>query len=156
MDSIEHVLIEHWNSQPTKDKVLTIDGARPSYDPRDLTDTFDWVHLMTYDMHGHWEDKTGHQGRVRQSNFRAWNLAQPCPSAPLHKYTPDNRTNYTTNYEWILDTWLDLGANPAKMSLGLPSYGQTFKLKNPLTDHGLLAEAEGPNDKVRGWPSLMW
>ena len=49
-----------------------------------------------------------------------------------------------------MDTWLDLGANPAKMSLGLPSYGQTFKLKNPLTDHGLLAEAEGPNDKVRG------
>ena len=48
-----------------------------------------------------------------------------------------------------MDTWLDLGANPAKMSLGLPSYGQTFKLKNPLTDHGLLAEAEGPNDKVR-------
>ena len=82
--------------------------------------------------------------KVRQTSLHHLTLLL----APLYKYTPDNRTNYTTNYEWILDTWLDLGANPAKMSLGLPSYGQTFKLKNPLTDHGLLAEAEGPNDKV--------
>jgi len=113
-----------------QDKVLTgADGALPSYEPADLTDYFDWVHLMSYDMHGHWEDKTGHQ-------------------AALYKYTPDERTNYTTNYDWILDTWInELGANPAKMSLGLPTYGQTFKLKNPSTDHGMLAEAEGPNEQ---------
>ena len=32
-----------------------------SYDVRDLTDNFDWVNLMAYDMHGHWEDRTMHQ-----------------------------------------------------------------------------------------------
>ena len=38
-----------------------------------------------------------------------------------------------------------LGANPQKLSLGLPSYGRSFKLKNPETDHN--------NSNIRIWVS---
>ena len=54
---------------------------------------------MSYDMHGHWESETGHQ-------------------ALAHKISSDDRLGGTTNLEWILDNWLAMGADPAKLHLG--------------------------------------
>ena len=54
---------------------------------------------MAYDMHGSWESKTGHH-------------------ALSHKMPSDDRSEGTTNIEWIIEKWISLGADPAKLSLG--------------------------------------
>ena len=54
---------------------------------------------MAYDMHGSWESKTGHH-------------------ALAHKMPSDDRLEGTTNIEWIIEKWISLGADPAKLSLG--------------------------------------
>ena len=78
-------------------------------------------------MHGHWEDKTMHQ-------------------AMAHPYKEDDRAEVaSTNWEWILDNWKALGANPAKLSMGLGAYGRSFKLAD-RNNNGLLAPCAGPND----------
>ena len=58
-----------------------------------------WFFVVNYDMHGHWESETGHQ-------------------ALAHKISSDDRLGGTTNIEWILDNWLDMGADPSKLFLG--------------------------------------
>ena len=77
---------------------------------------------MVYDMHGHWEDKTGHQ-------------------ALAHAIEADYRLDGTTNVEWVLDNWIALGADPAKLALGLGAYGRSFALADP-NNHGYMAPAK--------------
>ena len=48
-----------------------------------------------------------------------------------HKISSDDRSGGTTNLEWILDNWIELGADPAKLNLGLAAYGRSFKLEDP-------------------------
>jgi len=118
------------------DKIYETEGAvggpfgeitPPSYDVPHLSAHVDWINLMTYDMHGHWEDKTMHQ-------------------APAHAYSDDDRYDtQSTNFEWIITNWLALGADPKKLALGLPAFGRSFKLADP-NNHGILAPCEGPND----------
>ena len=55
-----------------------------------------------------------------------------------HKISSDDRSGGTTNLEWILDNWIELGADPAKLNLGLAAYGRSFKLNDP-NSHGYRA-----------------
>ena len=86
-----------------------------------MTDYLDFVNLLTYGMHGNWESKTGHHS-----------LAQ--------KISSDDREEGTTNMEWILENWISLGADPAKLNLGLAAFGHSFALVDP-NDNGYLAPA---------------
>ena len=44
-----------------KDKIYRdADNNPPSYNVKHLSDHLDMINLMSYDVHGHWEDKTGH------------------------------------------------------------------------------------------------
>lgn len=74
-----------------------------SYDVPQLSALLDYIHIMSYDYHGKWDQATGH-------------------NAPL---TGDQLSvNSTLSY------YLELGADPAKLVLGIPLYGRTFKLVN--------------------------
>merc|ERR1719197_807154 len=114
------------------DKVLLKEDEEyplPSYDPKHMTDHLDFVNLMSYDMHGHWEANTGHQ-------------------ALAHRIQSDDRLDGTTNLDWILNTWItELGADPSKLHLGLAAYGRSFKLENP-SNHGYQAPCKA------GWTGL--
>ena len=55
-----------------------------------------------------------------------------------HKISSDDRSGGTTNLEWIFDNWIALGADPAKLILGLAAYGRSFKLEDPKI-HGYRA-----------------
>jgi len=112
-----------------KDKIYEVDGAKPSYDVPHLSQHYDWINLMMYDMHGHWEDQTGHQ-------------------APAYKHPADDReVAQTTNLEWVIENWIALGADKKKLALGLGSYGRSFSLADMANDHGYLAATGAANEE---------
>lgn len=70
----------------------------------------DLINLMTYDLHGGWELYTG------------------C-NAPLHA-TPEEaeRDGYPISVAWAIDYWLELGADPNLLTVGLGMYGRGWTL----------------------------
>ena len=80
----------------------------------------DTLHLMSYDLHGSWETKTGHHTTMQISD-------------PLSVVKG-------------LDIWINGGFPASKIALGLATYGRSFKLTNK-GQHGLGAPASGPGPK---------
>lgn len=80
----------------------TIDIA---YDVKGLSVYLDFIHMMCYDYHGAWDQKTG-------------------ANAPL-------RSADVLNVEFSINYMLKLGASPKKLVLGVPLYGRTFLLPEP-------------------------
>jgi len=116
-----------------QDKIYVKDGAPPSYNVKHLSDHMDMINLMAYDIHGHWEDKTGHQ-------------------ALAHVKLEDDRLEGTDSVEWILENWIVQGADPQKLALGMGAYGRSFKLANP-SDNGYMAPCKlGNNGLYSGSP----
>jgi len=68
---------------------------------------FDWIAVMTYDYHGHWDKKTGHV-------------------APLYDYPESTEPLFNANS--TINLWLEKGADPKKLIFGIPLYGQAFTL----------------------------
>ena len=93
----------------------TIDTA---YEVEKIGNLMDFVSIMAYDLHGKWDNQTGHHSA----------LVGP-PGDPL-----------TVTY--AIKHWIDKGMSPDKMVLGLPVYGRTFKLIS-RSKHGLGAPAKG-------------
>lgn len=89
------------------------------YDVPQLAQHLDWISLMTYDYHGNFDGRTGH-------------------NAPL--YANDNfNTDFTVNY------WIQKGAPSKKLVLGMPTYGQSFTLAD-ANQHGLNAPSKGAGE----------
>lgn len=96
---------------------ITIDAG---YDVPGLHPHLDFISVMTYDLHGSWENVTGH-------------------SSPLN--SSDNLSLvYAAQY------WNQLGAPKEKLVIGLATYGRTFKLASPDT-HGIGSPAIGKGSK---------
>lgn len=62
---------------------------------------------MCYDYHGQWDKKTGHV-------------------APMYIHPDDWELTFNTNY--TINYWIEKGADPRKLVLGMPMYGQSFSL----------------------------
>lgn len=91
---------------------------------------------MCYDYHGQWDKKTGHV-------------------APMYEH-PD-AWEKTFNVNFTINYWIQKGADPRKLILGMPTYGQSFSLGdrnnnglNALTYGG--GEA-GEDTRARGFLS---
>ena len=74
---------------------------------------------MAYDLHGNWEEKTGHHTAM---------------------FDPDDIMGPTVSESAF--NWISLGFPPSKIILGLASYGRTFTLKFP-DQNGIGAPAIG-------------
>jgi len=87
----------------------TIDVA---YDIPELYKYLDLVHIMAYDYHGSWDEKTGH-------------------NAPLHAKpgATGNDLAFTVDSTW--KTLKAKGAIAEKTVMGVPFYGRSFNLINP-------------------------
>ncbi|XP_066255008.1 probable chitinase 2 [Euwallacea similis] len=81
----------------------TIDIA---YDVEGLGVYLDFIHVMCYDYHGAWDQKTG-------------------ANAPL-------RSTDVLNVEFTINYMMKLGAPMNKLVLGVPLYGRTFILPEPI------------------------
>lgn len=78
----------------------------------------DWVNLMSYDLHGDWENTTGHHAGLRAA-----------PGNPL-------------SVEAAVATYLASGFTPSKLVIGVPFYGRAWKGVGP-TNNGLRQPSRG-------------
>ncbi|MCL4137154.1 UNVERIFIED_CONTAM: hypothetical protein GTU68_058097, partial [Idotea baltica] len=86
----------------------TIDSA---YDIPGMSKYLDYIHLMGYDYHGRWDQKTGH-------------------NAPLYPRADETLNEQMLNVNYSVRYYLERGADPEKFVLGLGLYGRTFLLTN--------------------------
>ncbi|XP_034193394.1 putative chitinase 10 isoform X2 [Osmia lignaria lignaria] len=91
------------------------------YDVPTLAKYFDWISVMTYDYHGQWDKKTGHV-------------------APLYRMPNDWEPTFNANFS--IHYWIEMGAPPNKLVMGVPMYGQSFSLAE-RSQRGLNAPTYG-------------
>ncbi|KRT79630.1 Carbohydrate-binding protein, partial [Oryctes borbonicus] len=86
-----------------------------------LSQYLDWIAVMCYDYHGQWDKVTGHV-------------------APMYAHPEDVDDTFNTNF--TIHYWIELGADPKKLVLGMPMYGQSFSLADNNI-HGLNSPTYG-------------
>ncbi|XP_050044714.1 chitinase-3-like protein 1 isoform X2 [Dermacentor andersoni] len=99
----------------------TVDGA---YDVPAITRHLDYISVMAYDFFGAWNSYTGH-------------------CSPLGVRENASEDEKKLNVVQAVKMWLNKGADPNKLVLGMPLYGRTFTLANPK-NNGFLAPTVGP------------
>ncbi|BFZ13108.1 hypothetical protein BsWGS_16147 [Bradybaena similaris] len=82
-----------------------------SYNVPRIAAAFDIIHIMTYDLRGTWNGKTGHHSPLKAGSWEA------------------NEERYL-NIEWAANYWASLGAPKNKLAIGLPLYAKTFTLQS--------------------------
>jgi len=107
-----------------------------AYDVPVMSEHLEYISVMTYDFFGCWDKWTHH-------------------NAPLyaHPNTQENVTNYNTDYG--IAYWIEKGADPQKLTIGLPLYGRGFQLLHPDNDTGVHAASKdcgiaGPFTRQKG------
>lgn len=97
-----------------------------AYEIPELSDASDFLTVMTYDYHGAWEKETGHV-------------------SPLYGKSDDKYPQYNTDY--TLQLLKREGADPRKLIVGIPFYGQSFTLQRS-SNHlvGMNYPARGPGN----------
>lgn len=89
-----------------------------AYDVPAMSRIFDQIHIMAYDFHGSFETVTGH-------------------NAPLFgNPNIESGDQLKLNIDSSVRDWIDKGASPSKLILGMPLYGHGFTLNDP-DKHGL-------------------
>nr|XP_022907377.1 acidic mammalian chitinase-like [Onthophagus taurus] len=79
------------------------------YDVVGLNRYLDFINLMTYNLHGSWDNVTGH-------------------NTPLHP--AENDWDMLLNVDSCVIDWIKRGASPEKLILGTGTYGKSFTLTN--------------------------
>ncbi|XP_050092519.1 chitinase-like protein 3 [Anopheles aquasalis] len=105
----------------------TKDYLQSAYNVPEINKYVHFVNLMSYDIHAYWDGQTG-------------------ANAPLYANTWE--TGYTTsmlNVDNCVRAWIDGGLDPAKLNLGVPVFGHTFKLSS-TSDTRVGAPTVGPGD----------
>ncbi|XP_059184403.1 chitinase, acidic.1 [Centropristis striata] len=94
-----------------------------AYEVEKIAVHLDFINVMTYDFHGHWETATGH-------------------NSPLYQSSEDSGSHIHHNINSSVSYWLALKAPAEKLLLGFPTYGRTYHLSTAATALG--APANGP------------
>ena len=71
----------------------------------------DFLNVMSYDYHGSWDRKTGH-------------------NSPLYASSDESVDDRRLNVDWTVRLYLTLGVPADKLIVGIPYYGRSFTLKN--------------------------
>ncbi|KAJ8562226.1 hypothetical protein K7X08_011517 [Anisodus acutangulus] len=136
------ILLDQWRVEVKKESLTTkrpqllitaavyfsvdffLSGEFRSYPVNSINKNLDWINLMCYDYHGSWDTS----------------------ATGAHAALFDSKSNISTSYG--LRSWIKAGALRSKLIMGLPLYGRTWKLKDPIV-HGIGAPAIGlgPGDE---------
>uniref|UniRef100_A0A2P2HWQ1 Chitinase 3 n=1 Tax=Hirondellea gigas TaxID=1518452 RepID=A0A2P2HWQ1_9CRUS len=90
----------------------SFEALAAGYDVPELAKYLDFFNIMTYDFHGQWEDKVGHNS----------------PLLPLEGASSYDR-KLTVDYS--IREWIKQGAPLQKVLMGVPAYGRSFTLADP-------------------------
>ncbi|XP_045079217.1 acidic mammalian chitinase-like [Coregonus clupeaformis] len=94
------------------------------YQIAEIGSVLDYLHVMTYDLHGAWEHSTGE-------------------NSPLYKGPADQGDYIYFNVDYAMKYWKSNGAPAEKLLVGFPTYGHTFQLASG-SNTGVGAPATGP------------
>ncbi|XP_069124716.1 probable chitinase 10 isoform X2 [Argopecten irradians] len=94
-----------------------------AYDFPQLIQYLDMINLMTYDLHGAFDDHTGH-------------------NSPLKAGPMDTGNDTTLNVEWAAHEYIKRGVPKSMLNVGMPLYGRSFTLKS-TSETGLNAPVSG-------------
>ncbi|XP_076074812.1 chitinase-3-like protein 1 [Mytilus galloprovincialis] len=97
------------------------------YDIPTLSKYLDFLNLMSYDFHGGWERKTGHNSPLFGSSI--------------------NSGSANMNTEKAAKYWVSKGTPKHKLNIGIATYGRSFVLADPVNDFGIGAPVTGPGSK---------
>ena len=100
------------------------DKIDAGYDIPQLVDYVDYVSVMTYDLHGQWEMKTG----------AASGLYPPA------NYEPGSIDEYYTG-DYAIQYWISHGMPRNKIVMGLAAYGRGWTLESNTPNQGLGSKA---------------
>ncbi|KAK7483787.1 hypothetical protein BaRGS_00025003, partial [Batillaria attramentaria] len=102
---------------------------------RALDRYLDLWNLMTYDYHGPWAGKTGH-------------------NSPLHPSAKETGAALMDNVAWTASEYVRRGASKHKMMIGLSMYGHSFRLKHPSHNRPLSSASLGPAGPLTRQPGF--
>ncbi|XP_051164101.1 probable chitinase 10 [Leptopilina boulardi] len=94
-----------------------------AYQVDEISKLVDFISVMTYDYHGAWESKTGHLAPLYSKNNTSSNI--------------NYNVNFTMKYLFAL------GASKEKLLMGVPMYGQSYRLSS-TSHYELDNPAAGP------------
>ncbi|XP_003792386.1 chitotriosidase-1 [Otolemur garnettii] len=94
------------------------------YEVDKIAQNLDFISLMAYDLHGSWEQVTGH-------------------NSPLYKRQGESGAAAKLNVDAAVQYWLKRGTPADKLILGMPTYGRSFTLASS-SDTRVGAPATGP------------
>ncbi|RZB39353.1 mucin-22, partial [Asbolus verrucosus] len=105
-----------------------IEYINKGYDVPKLTKYLDWMNILSYDYHSAFEPAVNHH-------------------APLFSLEEPSEYNYDTelNIDYTIKHYLEMGADPNKLVMGIPTYGRSYTLFNPDANE-IGAPADGPGD----------
>ncbi|MCL4144236.1 UNVERIFIED_CONTAM: hypothetical protein GTU68_021201 [Idotea baltica] len=98
-----------------------------AYDIPALSESLDFLNLLTFDFHDYRENETGHH-----SQFYAM---------------PDDEDMFL-NVNASVGLWLEGGADPEKLILGIPSYSKTFEVEEDGGEIGEPSLGPGINGSI--------
>lgn len=110
---------------------------------------------MAYDFHGGWEDKTGHSSPLYahpdEVDKELWNNVVSSLT-PLS--LPAKHANHPMHQNFSIHHWIEKGAAPEKIVLGMGTYGRSFTLqreeKNGLRSPAPQTGMAGPYTREPG------
>ena len=82
-----------------------------AYEIENIVPHIDFINLMSYDYHGSWDRKLGH-------------------NSPLYTAQSDTLDNHRLTIDWSVRLYLTLGVPLEKLIVGIPFYGRSFTLKS--------------------------
>ncbi|GAB0090565.1 Glyco_hydro_18 domain-containing protein [Sergentomyia squamirostris] len=97
-----------------------------SYNAVEMTKYIHYILLMTYDLRSAYDGVTGQ-------------------NAPMYSSSKESSGVSTYNVNSAVNAWIQAGAKPENLVLGIPLYGKSFTLRNSV-NNGLGASTTGPGN----------
>ncbi|WAR21506.1 CHIA-like protein [Mya arenaria] len=130
---IKDILVEFNKHQPRLLLTAAVAAGKENidnaYDIPEMARYLDFINLMSYDLHGGWEDVTGH-------------------NSPLYSHSGEEGDDTYLNMDWAANYWVSQGCPKEKLIVGLATYGRSFQLTNAVDwEMGAPAKGAGPQGR---------